>query len=78
MAIIKKTELNKMDGKTLETKLIDLKKELVKINIQISTGTLPENPGRVKEIKKTIARIYPLLKKSQIPKTTREEKNKQG
>jgi large subunit ribosomal protein L29 len=57
MAIIKKQELKQMKITEVKKKLLELKKELVKINIQIALGTLPENPGRVKEIKKTIARL---------------------
>jgi|TARA_Y100000034_G_scaffold41016_1_gene50459 large subunit ribosomal protein L29 len=60
MAIIKKNELVQMDEKTLNGKLTELKMELIKINAQISMGTLPENPGRIKEIRKTIARIKTL------------------
>ncbi len=41
-----------------QEKLLDLRKELLKINGQIATKTTPENPGRVREVKKTIARIY--------------------
>lgn len=46
-----------MNEEALKSKLTDLRKELIKVNSQISTGTLPENPGRVKEIKRTIARL---------------------
>jgi large subunit ribosomal protein L29 len=60
MAIIRKNELVQMDEKTLNEKLTELKMELIKINAQISMGTLPENPGRIKEIRKTIARIKTL------------------
>ena len=60
MAIIKKNELKTMESKTLENKLKELKKELIKINAQIAMGTIPENPGRIREIKKTIARIKTL------------------
>ncbi len=60
MAIIKKNELKQMKKKDLEKRLVDLKKELVKINIQIAMGTLPENPGRVGEIKRTIAKLTAL------------------
>ena len=34
----------------------------MKVNAQIAMGTVPENPGRIKEIKKTIARIKNLQK----------------
>ena len=60
MAIIKKNELKLMKKKDLEKRLVDLKKELLKINIQIAMGTLPENPGRVGEIKRTIAKLLAL------------------
>ncbi len=57
MAIIKKNEMVQMDEKTLNDKLRELSKELIKINAQIAMGTIPENPGKIKEIKRTIARI---------------------
>lgn len=63
MAILRKTEIKNMDTKTLNDKLVSLKKELVKINAQIAMGTLPENPGRIKEVKRTIARIITKLNK---------------
>ena len=73
MAIIKKNELKKLDKQSLQNKLIDLKKELMKFNTQISTGTLPENPGKIKEIKRTIAKIIFTLSKF---KQNKEEKKK--
>ena len=51
-----------MDTAQLESKLKELKKELMKINTQKSTGSNPENPGRIKQIKKTIAKILTILK----------------
>ena len=57
MAIIKKSEFKQMSKVQLNEKLNELKKELMKYNAQVSTGTVPENPGKIKSIKKTIARI---------------------
>ena len=51
-----------MDEKTLKDKLRELSKELIKINAQIAMGTVPENPGKIKEIKRTIARIKTMQK----------------
>lgn len=62
MAIIRKNELVQMDEKSMNDKLNELKKELVKINAQISMGTMPENPGKIKEIRRTIARINTIKK----------------
>ncbi len=57
MAIIKKNELKQMDNKSISEKLNELRDELIRIRAQIAMGTLPENPGRIKEIRRTIARI---------------------
>jgi large subunit ribosomal protein L29 len=62
MAIIKSKDLRKMDEKAKSTKLVELRNELISINAQIAMGTVPENPGRVKEIKKTIAKILTVKK----------------
>lgn len=83
MAIIKKSELKQMGNENLKSRLSELRKELIKVNAQISTGTPPENPGRVREIKKTIARILTILNqpkkevKEKITKKPTEESEKQ-
>jgi len=41
----------------LESRTAELKKELMKINSQIAIGTIPKSPGKVKEIRRTIAKI---------------------
>ena len=50
-------ELKVMNELDLENKVVELKKELMKINSQIAIGTIPKSPGKVKEIKRTIAKI---------------------
>ncbi len=57
MAILHIKEIRKMKDEELDKKLFDLKKELMKANAQIAQGTAPDKPGRIKEIKRTIARI---------------------
>ena len=58
-------ELRQIDKKELEKRLEELKKELIKYNAQISTSTPPENPGNVKKVKKTIAKIITILNSKQ-------------
>ena len=43
-------------------KLIESKKELIKLNGQVATGTAPKSPGQIKELKKTIAKLKVLSK----------------
>lgn len=57
MAIIKKKELQGMGEGELKTKLQELRTELVKEQAQIAIGTTPKSPGKVREMKKTIAKI---------------------
>lgn len=57
---MKAKELKIMNELDLENKMIELKKELMKINSQIAIGTLPKSPGKVKEMKRTIAKILTL------------------
>ena len=49
--------MKKMDEKTLKTNLKELEKELIKLNTQIATGTTLESPGRVRAVKRMIARV---------------------
>ena len=54
---MKAKELKAMNELDFENKSIELKKELMKVNSQIAIGTLPKSPGKVKEMKRTIAKI---------------------
>ena len=59
---LKIKEIESMSISELNSKLEELKKELIKQNAQIATGTNPKSPGQVKVIKKTVARILTVLK----------------
>jgi len=73
MALIKKSEFKQMDEKRLKDKIVELRKEMMKVNAQIKMGTTLENPGRPKIIKKTIAKVYTLLtEKKNNKKVARE------
>ncbi|MBT6995316.1 50S ribosomal protein L29 [Candidatus Woesearchaeota archaeon] len=65
MAIIKSKEIREMDDKTITTKLFELRSELVSLNAQVAMGTAPENPGKIGEIKRTIARILTIQKQKE-------------
>ncbi len=54
---MKKKEIQLMGIEEQELKLTELKKELMKSNAQIATGTAPKNSGQIRQIKKAIARI---------------------
>jgi len=54
---MKAKEIRKTDTKELDKKLIELKKDLIKFNAQVATGTGVKSPGQIRQIKRTIARI---------------------
>ncbi|HLC55126.1 MAG TPA: 50S ribosomal protein L29 [Candidatus Nanoarchaeia archaeon] len=65
MAKIKKRDLKSMPLQEMASKLKDLQKELMKLNAKRAMGVTPESPGRIKMIKKTIARIHTFQKQSE-------------
>jgi len=64
MAVIKKSELSKLSLTELETKLFDLRKELNSQKGAVASGGRAQNPGKIKEIRRTIARILTIVSKS--------------
>lgn len=53
-------ELRELSNVELEGKLADLKEELFNLRFQHATGQL-ENPMRIREVKKTYARIMTIM-----------------
>jgi large subunit ribosomal protein L29 len=46
-----------MSEDELEAHQRDAEMELLKLNAQVATGTPPENPGKIGELRRTIAKI---------------------
>ena len=59
---MKNKELKSKTKKELETQLLELRKELIKLNTQVATGTALKSPGQVSKIKKSIARLLTELR----------------
>ncbi len=55
-------EIKSMAVEDLKARLEELRKDLIKQNAQIATGTTPKSPGQIKQMKKTIARILTVMK----------------
>ncbi len=61
MAILKVKDIGKMSKEERLAKLRELKAELLRLRTQQASGAPLENPGRVRIIKKTIARILTVI-----------------
>jgi len=72
---MKKNEMKQLGNDKLQSNLLDLKKELIRLNAQISTHTNPENPGNVRKIKKNIARILTFMKQNNTQPIMEKEEN---
>ena len=57
MTILHPEEIRDMTPPEREAELEDLETELLNANAVQAAGGAPENPGRIKEIRKAIARI---------------------
>ncbi len=57
MVILRPDEIREMSDSEIEEKVNDIKLELSKEEGQVAIGGFPENPGRIKELKRTLARI---------------------
>lgn len=62
--MVKPKEIRDMDEVELKTKLQSLKEELFNLRFQQSTGQI-ENPMRIKEVRKNIARLKTIMHERQ-------------
>ena len=69
MAILRVQEIRKFEKKELEKKLQELKLELAKERANIAIGAAVSSPGKMKELRKTIARIETIKTSKEFSKT---------
>ncbi len=72
MAIIKKNELKQIPKDKIEERIKELNKELMKYNSQRAVGTAIENPGRIRELRRSIAKLLTLKNNNQLGGTTKK------
>ncbi len=58
-------ELRDLNREELHSRQRELQKELLKLNVSVSTGVNPANPGKLRLAKKNIARLTMLLSEKQ-------------
>lgn len=61
MVILRSKEIRDMDTKEIQKKLDELRAEYAKNVSKSSAAGINENPGKVKELKRTIARVLTIL-----------------
>ena len=61
----KMNEFNKLTTEEINKKINDAKEELFKLRMKQATGSL-ENPARIRELRKTVARLKTILREREI------------
>ncbi len=62
---MKTTEIRELSAADLDTKLAELKEELFNLRFQMATGQC-ENPMKIREVKKSIARIKTIQREREL------------
>ncbi len=57
MVILRNEDIRDMSSDEIEEKLTELRNELLRERSIVAAGGAPDNPGRIKEIRRTIARM---------------------
>ena len=62
---MKASEVRKMSTAELESKLMDLKKDLFQLRLQHATNQL-DNPVRIAQVKRDIARVKTIIRQQEL------------
>ena len=66
MPILRMSQIREMSREDQERRLEEFRTELSKVKTMINAGGSIENPGRVKSLKKTIARMLTVMREEEL------------
>ncbi len=64
MPVLRVREIRQMPAEERRKKLDEIRTELVRLKTMVASGGTIENPGRIKELRKTLARILTIEKET--------------
>jgi len=62
MVVIRTSELRTLTEKEIRKKLAEMEKEITGQNAKLAAGGMADNPGKLAEMKKVVARIKTIAK----------------
>ena len=62
---MKANDIRKLSTEEINKKITELKQELFNLRMKQATGSL-ENPSRIRELRKTVARLKTILREREI------------
>lgn len=66
MPILRMSEIREMSAEERSRRLEELRTELSKLRTMIHAGGSVENPGRIKALKKAIARVLTVVREEEL------------
>jgi large subunit ribosomal protein L29 len=66
LPILRMQEIREMSTEERTRRLEELRTELSKLKTMISAGGSVENPGRVKDLRRTIARVMTVIREEEL------------
>ena len=66
MPILRMSQIREMSREDQEKRLEEFRTELSKVNTMIKAGGSIDNPGRVKALKRTIARVLTVMREEEL------------
>jgi large subunit ribosomal protein L29 len=78
MPIIRVKEIREMSPEERRKKLNEFRTELLRLKTMVKAGGTVENPARIKELRRAIARILTIENEQRLEVKTAEGKGKRG
>lgn len=72
MPILRKKDIRTMGSEDRKKKLTELQTELVRLKTMSKVGGAVENPARIRELRKTIARVLTIEHEEKLGKERKE------
>jgi len=66
LPILRMSQIREMSREDQERRLEEFRTELSKVNTMIKAGGSIDNPGRVKALKRTIARVLTVMREEEL------------
>ena len=61
-------DLRSLSNEELNIRLKEFRKELLKLSVEAASGANPSSPGKIKQVKKNVARILTILQEKEVKK----------
>lgn len=72
LPILRKREIRQLLPEEREKRLSEMRTELVKLRTTVKSGGNIENTGRIRELKRTVARVLTISNEKTPPKAAKE------